>query len=74
MAPTAFAAGDVLEVKVNALTSVKSQLSYDYYKLPFCKPENIVGVAESLGEVLAGDKVENSLYKVRSYVLIKNGV
>jgi len=69
VAPTAFAAGDVLEVKVNALTSVKSQLSYDYYKLPFCKPENIVGVAESLGEVLAGDKVENSLYKL---VVLKN--
>ncbi|KAL8521892.1 hypothetical protein ACS0TY_012155 [Phlomoides rotata] len=42
--------GDLLKVKVNKLTSVKTQLSYSYYSLPYCKPEKIVDNAENLGE------------------------
>jgi hypothetical protein len=56
--------GDSLPVKVNKLTSVKTQLPYAYYSLPFCKPETIVDSAENLGEVLRGDRIENSPYVV----------
>jgi len=47
------------------LDSVKTQLPYDYYSLPFCRPPTIES-AENLGEALSGDRVENSMYKVRN--------
>jgi hypothetical protein len=56
--------GDPLQVKVNKLTSIKTQLPYTYYSLPFCKPATIVDSAENLGEVLRGDRIENSPYLV----------
>ncbi|KAL6844942.1 hypothetical protein ACP4OV_025601 [Aristida adscensionis] len=62
VAPTDFAKGDPLQVKVNKLTSIKTQLPYTYYSLPFCKPATIVDSAENLGEVLRGDRIENSPY------------
>jgi transmembrane 9 superfamily protein 2/4 len=49
---------------VNKLTSTKTQLPYEYYSLPFCKPDRIINMAENLGEVLRGDRIENSPYKV----------
>jgi transmembrane 9 superfamily member 2/4 len=51
-------------VKVNKLTSIKTQLPYSYYSLPYCKPNEIVDSAENLGEVLRGDRIENSPYVV----------
>jgi len=62
VAPSDFAKGDPLPVKVNKLTSIKTQLPYTYYSLPFCKPDTIVDSAENLGEVLRGDRIENSPY------------
>lgn len=56
--------GDLLKVKVNKLTSTKTQLPYSYYSLPYCRPEHIVDSAENLGEVLRGDRIENSAYVV----------
>lgn len=58
------AQGDLLNVKVNKLASTKTQLPYSYYTLPFCKPKTIVDSAENLGEVLRGDRIENSPYEV----------
>jgi hypothetical protein len=55
---------DPLAVKVNQLSSIKTQLPYSYYSLPLCKPDTIVDSAENLGEVLRGDRIENSLYVV----------
>jgi hypothetical protein len=55
---------DPLAVKVNQLSSIKTQLPYSYYSLPFCRPGTIVDSAENLGEVLRGDRIENSLYVV----------
>ncbi|KAK4768852.1 hypothetical protein SAY86_027002 [Trapa natans] len=49
-------------VKVNKLTSIRTQLPYSYYILPYCKPKKIVDSAENLGEVLRGDRIENSPY------------
>ncbi|CAD6218171.1 unnamed protein product [Miscanthus lutarioriparius] len=62
VAPNDFAKGDPLPVKVNKLTSIKTQLPYTYYSLPFCKPDTIIDSTENLGEVLRGDRIENSPY------------
>lgn len=63
--------GDELMVKVNKLTSTKTQLPYSYYSLPFCKPEKILDSAENLGEVLRGDRIENSPYVVSFFFFFK---
>ncbi|OAY83948.1 transmembrane 9 superfamily member 7-like [Ananas comosus] len=62
VAPRDFQKDDELQVKVNKLSSTKTQLPYDYYFLDYCKPPNIVNSAENLGEVLRGDRIENSVY------------
>ncbi|XP_028760853.1 transmembrane 9 superfamily member 10-like [Neltuma alba] len=62
VAPQDFQKGDLLTVKVNKLTSTKTQLPYSYYSLPYCRPDHIVDSAENLGEVLRGDRIENSPY------------
>ncbi|KAL8217359.1 hypothetical protein R6Q57_020732, partial [Mikania cordata] len=54
--------GDPLQVKVNKLSSTKTQLPYDYYYLNYCKPNHIQNSAENLGEVLRGDRIENSVF------------
>ena len=59
---------DPLTVKVNKLTSIKTQLPYSYYSLPYCKPNTIIDSAENLGEVLRGDRIENSPYVVRFHL------
>lgn len=51
-------------LKVNKLSSTKTQLPYEYYSIPYCRPEKIVSSAENLGEVLRGDRIENSPYEV----------
>ncbi|XP_057419721.1 transmembrane 9 superfamily member 10-like [Lotus japonicus] len=67
VAPEDFQKGDPLRVKVNKLTSTKTQLPYSYYSLPYCQPNRIVDGAENLGEVLRGDRIENSpfVFKMR---------
>ncbi|KAK3037688.1 hypothetical protein RJ639_030632 [Escallonia herrerae] len=62
VAPEDFQKGDLLNVKVNKLTSTKTQLPYSYYSLPYCRPKSIVDSRENLGEVLRGDRIENSPY------------
>lgn len=56
--------GEALTVKVNKLTSTKTQLPYTFYSLDYCRPPKIVDSAENLGEVLRGDRIENSPYEV----------
>ncbi|KAK6137128.1 hypothetical protein DH2020_029137 [Rehmannia glutinosa] len=62
VSPEDFQKGDLLNVKVNKLTSIKTQLPYSYYSLPFCSPKTIIDSRENLGEVLRGDRIENSPY------------
>jgi len=61
--PQSFADGEPVKMKVNKMTSSKTLLPIEYYKLPFCKP---LGGAkmdnENLGEFLAGDRIESSPY------------
>ena len=65
------AQGDELQVKVNKLSSTKTQLPYDYYFLEYCKPKKIMNSAENLGEVLRGDRIENSVYAVSAHQLFR---
>ncbi|KAI0240055.1 Transmembrane 9 superfamily member 4 [Lamellibrachia satsuma] len=66
VAPKDFKPHDLVEVKAIKLTSVKAQLPYNYYSLPFCEPHNgIVYKTENLGEVLRGDRIVNTPYQVR---------
>jgi transmembrane 9 superfamily member 2/4 len=50
---------------VNKITSSKTQMPYRYYSLPVCRPDSIEEVPENIGEILTGDRIENSLYQVR---------
>jgi transmembrane 9 superfamily protein 2/4 len=68
VAPQDFRKSDVMNLKVNKLSSVKTQLPYEYYSLPYCRPERITPFAENLGEVLRGDRIENSLYQLQMRV------
>jgi transmembrane 9 superfamily protein 2/4 len=76
VAPREFKEGDSVQLKVDKLTSVRSQLPYSFYHLPFCtpsdsglvdkngKPLEVENVAENLGEVLAGDRMESTGYQL----------
>merc|ERR1719311_245170 len=57
--------GASVDLKVNKLTSVKTQLPYAYYTLPYCRPQVITDSVENLGEILAGDLIENSPYEIK---------
>jgi transmembrane 9 superfamily protein 2/4 len=65
VAPREYLDDDKVEMKVNSLTSVKTQLPYRYYSLPFCVPDQVLQRVENLGEILAGDEIENSPYDLR---------
>ncbi|XP_028515708.1 transmembrane 9 superfamily member 4 [Exaiptasia diaphana] len=65
IAPIDYSRGDQLEVKAVKMTSIKTQLPYEYYTLPFCKPTNLHFKPENLGEVLRGDRIVNTPYEVQ---------
>jgi hypothetical protein len=53
---------------VNSITSIETEIPFSYYSLPFCKPlEGVKDSAENLGEVLMGDRIENSPYKFKMH-------
>eukprot|EP00736_Rhodelphis_marinus_P012645 Rmarinus@m.676 len=66
--------GEDIPVKVNKLTSTSTQLPIEYYRLPFCRPDKIEERAENLGEVLRGDRIENSVYKVQALKKIERAI
>lgn len=51
VAPVEFKKGDSIEVKAVKMTSTLTQLPYEYYSLPFCRPKKgaIVYKSENLG-------------------------
>lgn len=68
--PHRYRPGDPLAAKVNSLTSPSSKLPFPYYSLPFCAPQDGVNrAAESLGELLLGDRIETSPYR---FSMLKN--
>eukprot|EP01095_Lingulamoeba_sp_RSL-Kostka_P006661 TRINITY_DN20_c1_g1_i1.p1 TRINITY_DN20_c1_g1~~TRINITY_DN20_c1_g1_i1.p1 ORF type:complete len:632 (+),score=174.44 TRINITY_DN20_c1_g1_i1:96-1991(+) len=66
IAPKEFQDGEPVPLKVNKMVSAITQLPYEYYSLNFCKPPKVKLSAENLGEILLGDKIENSLYKLEA--------
>eukprot|EP00889_Picochlorum_renovo_P003444 jgi/Picre1/30474/NNA_005838.t1 len=62
-----FKEGQTLQVEVNSLVSSDTEMPYDYYSMPFCKPGE--GVKKSSGSInpgtiLLGIRIENSPYKL----------
>ncbi len=50
---------------MNHLTSANYKHAIAYYDLPFCKPrEGIKSESENLGELVQGNKIENSPYRI----------
>lgn len=67
--PTELGQGDSVAVTVNKITSSYTQVPYAWHDVPgVCVPpkESRVKIHENLGEVLMGDRLEQSLYKVRA--------
>mmetsp|Transcript_2873 Transcript_2873/g.3441 ORF Transcript_2873/g.3441 Transcript_2873/m.3441 type:complete len:655 (-) Transcript_2873:298-2262(-) len=63
--PQTFSRGDEVAMKVNALTSIHTQIPKPYYRLPFCQPaEGPKMASENLGEFLTGNKIQNSPYTI----------
>jgi len=63
--PHSFADGDLVKLKVNKMTSAKTLIPVDYYRLPFCHPDGGAKMdTENLGEFLAGDRIESSPYRL----------
>jgi transmembrane 9 superfamily member 2/4 len=59
----AFIVDNSVKLKVNKMTSTKTLLPVDYYRLPFCQPVGGPKMDnENLGEFLAGDRIESSPY------------
>ncbi|EKX42627.1 hypothetical protein GUITHDRAFT_164061, partial [Guillardia theta CCMP2712] len=68
VSPRTFKDGEQVNIKVQTLFSSESQLQFDYYQLPFCKPKKIVDLPENLGEAVAGEKAHNSMFKAKMKV------
>ncbi|KAJ8017171.1 hypothetical protein DPEC_G00014980 [Dallia pectoralis] len=64
VAPMNFQQDSPVEIKAVKLTSSRTQLPYEYYSMPFCRPTEVVYKAENLGEVLRGDRIVNTQYSV----------
>lgn len=66
VAPVEFKKGQKIEVKAVKMTSIHTQLPYEYYSLPLCLPKNgtFIYKSENLGEVLRGDRIVNTPYNV----------
>ena len=65
VAPLSFNEGDEVPLKVNALTSTRTQIPRDYYQLPFCTPDDGPKMAsENLGEFLTGNKIQSSPFEL----------
>jgi len=67
LAPVDYDDGEAVEMRVTSLTSRRTQLPYDYYTVPFCKPAGgVTSQHLSLGEVLMGDHhILNSPYEMQ---------
>lgn len=64
--PHSFTVGQDVKMKVNKMTSVKEEYPIEYYRLPFCQPDEGIKLDhENLGEFLTGDRIENSPYRLK---------
>ncbi|KAI8474011.1 MAG: hypothetical protein J3K34DRAFT_383427 [Monoraphidium minutum] len=69
--PQEFPVGHTLKVAVNSLTSFETDLPYNYYSLPFCRPPGgprRVANAANLGTILQGLRIQTSPYDLKIMV------
>uniref|UniRef100_A0A915Q0X6 Transmembrane 9 superfamily member n=1 Tax=Setaria digitata TaxID=48799 RepID=A0A915Q0X6_9BILA len=65
VAPVEFRDGDLIEVKGIKITSTKTVVPYEYYSLPFCRPQGAIHyISENLGEVMRGDRIVNTPFVI----------
>ncbi|KAG8345936.1 putative endosomal integral membrane protein [Trypanosoma vivax] len=64
MQPKHYSDGEQVSFLVNSLRSLQELFPQDYYRLPFCAPQEIYTKPEAIGEVIWGDRMHNSLYTV----------
>jgi transmembrane 9 superfamily member 2/4 len=64
ISPKSYQKGEEIKLFVNKLDSSITQLPFEYYYLNYCKPEKFESERENLGEILSGDIIENSAYKI----------
>lgn len=63
---TGYKQGDNVTLYVNKVGPYHNpQETYHYYTLPVCRPEKVHHKSLSLGEVLDGDRMAESLYQIR---------
>lgn len=67
VAPVEFASGQPVSVQAIKMTSTQTLLPFEYYHLPFCKPDDdqLNYKSENLGEVLRGDRIVNTPYVLK---------
>ena len=53
-----------IELFAGTLTSSRTQLPFEYYYLPFCKPEETSIDFDNIGQALTGDVLEKTSYKL----------
>lgn len=64
--PRWFEEGEIVELKVNKMTSTKTLLTMGNYHLPFCQPAGGPKMDdENLGQILAGERIESSPYVLK---------
>jgi transmembrane 9 superfamily protein 2/4 len=63
--PQEYAETENITVKVNSLKSVETAVPYDYYSIMVCRPPKTVAEAENIGEILWGDSIKPSAYKMQ---------
>ncbi|KAL5716841.1 hypothetical protein ACHQM5_009957 [Ranunculus cassubicifolius] len=58
--------GDVVPFFVNKIGPMSNPSeTYQYFELPFCRPDQVIEKTETLGEVLNGDRLTNSLLELK---------
>lgn len=66
VSPHSYETGDDVDLYVSKLTSTQTQMPYEYYTLPYCKPKKAGLQKENIGEYLSGDRIENSMYQLEA--------
>ena len=61
--PLRWKTGQNVPLFLNELTSLRTQIPFDYYSLPFCSLADHAPEPETLGEMLEGEVKEHSGYK-----------
>ncbi|EXB38443.1 Putative phagocytic receptor 1b [Morus notabilis] len=57
--------GDHVPLFVNKVGPLNNPSeTYQYYDLPFCHPDTVIQQTETIGEVLNGDRLTNTLYEL----------